>query len=111
MQLSRQQRALLTRYRRLREDPPTIMKLIASSVIAIAAPSMVIAAGIAALAAFEVLSVPLTLFFVGMAVGAFSRDLGGFRRLCHAWPVPEKVMDWNQINAILSTDQLISQKP
>jgi hypothetical protein len=100
MPLSRLQKTVLERYKQFKDQPPTMWQLMSLSVINHAGLVMVTAAGMAILIASEIPYVAW--FFAGIMLGAFSRDLGTFRRLLQIWPVLLFVFDWSKIDDLLA---------
>jgi hypothetical protein len=41
---------------------------------------------------------------VAVMVGAFSRDIGRFRKLAQTWPAMREITDWNKVHAFLAQD-------
>ena len=104
MQLSSRQRKWLKLNKRFEDDPPTTLKLISLSGVALVAPAMACAMGVAIAAALEIVDMHFVMFIAGMALGAFARDCGRLRLVSHLWPVVHHVMDWHKVNELLTED-------
>lgn len=100
MPLSALHRTFLDRYKRFRDEPPTIWRLMKVTMINHAAILMVVSAAVAIMLATEIPSAAW--FFVGMGFGVLCRDLGVFRRLVQVWPVLLTIIDWHKVDQVLT---------
>jgi hypothetical protein len=42
---------------------------------------------------------------IGMAVGAFSRDIGRFRLFVRVWPVYKEIINWQRVTELLESSE------
>lgn len=103
--LSRRERASLEALRRDRSSPPTILStilrgrmLVAWSIVAL---PMVIFCLLAAALIDESAQGVVTALVIGMFVGCVARDIGWIRRYALLWPLNERILDFDKIDALL----------
>src|SRR5262245_42431253 len=108
MQLSRQQRLMLERYRTCqRAGGPSLGKLLLHSLNQYA----VIAAAVTALLTWRALASDEATFIAsglligGMVVGVLARDSGHFASTVRAWPVFSEAIDWRRVDQLLDQPQ------
>ena len=98
--MPRLQTKLLTQYRSLRHNPPTLISLVAVSLRGHLLMVVVFAA--AALLCFTIGIAPIGYSVIGMLVAAIGRDIGQFRKFVQVWPVLHRIIDWRMLDDLLS---------
>ena len=100
MQLTSSERRVLATYQSLHGTQPTMVSLLSKVwwryLLLIA------------LAVIVILVLPTALAYLaaGIILGAVVRDLRRYWEIAQMWPMYEEVLDWDEIEALLTADQL-----
>jgi hypothetical protein len=107
MKLTTNERLVLRRLRRLRNDPPTL----ASAVLENSSHSVLMTICVGAMIGVSLWreNVGSALLFGGFYLGVLAGDVGRAIAVARNWPTWARVLDWHQVDALLRDDGDIDQ--
>ena len=103
MKLTRLQRKTLQFFDTFRSATPTVGRQLRFNWFAWLPLLAVIA--VAVVVAFIPGLVNVGLLWIGLAVGALSRDIGRFRGLARVWPVYKEIINWERVSVLLQSSE------
>jgi hypothetical protein len=103
MKLTKVQRKTLQFFQLFHSEKPTIGRQLIFNWFAWL--PLLASVAVASIFAFTPAFANMGWWMIGVAVGAFGRDIGRFRQFVRVWPVYKEVVNWQRVSELLESNE------